>query len=355
MQEKLQKLYFGFYEKIKKFLISRHVKSIANKDIIKKNILTAEERKQAIDFFGPYVKINPVFHAFYKEKTGKFNAENLPIDFYINYADEYFNDRNASHILDNKCLYPRLFPGVPMIEVIASRMGGFWYDSDMKIISKREWLEILGKEEAVFVKVATDSCGGKGVKFIERNKFGELEEFLKKQKGDLVVQQPFVQHESFAKLNPASVNTLRILSLLTEEGVKFYSSIVRMGVGNTKVDNASQGGIFCGLEDDGTLKDTAYRLSGESFKKHPDNGIVFDGYKIVGLDKAKELILKAHPMLPYFRMVSWDVAIDQKGDAYMLETNFAKGSVSFHQLSNGPLFGEDTKKILDEIFEKNMF
>lgn len=85
------------------------------------------------------MKINPVFRAFYKEKTGKFNAENLPIGFYINYADEYFNDRYASHILDNKCLYPRLFPGVPMIEVVARCMGGFWYDFDMKIISKREW------------------------------------------------------------------------------------------------------------------------------------------------------------------------------------------------------------------------
>lgn len=56
-------------------------------------------------------------------------------------------------------------------------------------------------------------------------------------------------------------------------------------------------------------------------------------------------------MVPYFRMVSWDIAIDEMGEAHMLEANFAKGSVNFHQLSNGPLFGEDTKAILDEVFK----
>jgi hypothetical protein len=240
-----------------------------------------------------------------------------------------------------------------MIEVIASRMGGFWYDGDMRMLTKEQWFELVGEENAVFAKAATDSCGGKGVEFIEGNNLDKLEEFLKAHQSDIVVQRPFMQHDSFEKLNSASVNTLRILSLLTKDGVKFYSVIVRFGVGNTKVDNLSQGGLCCGVNDNGTLKDTAYRLNGESLKKHSENGIVFDGYKIEGLDKAKELILKAHPMVPYFRMVSWDIAIDQKGDAYMIEANFAKGSVSANQLCNGPLFGEDTKKLLDEVFGKH--
>lgn len=293
MQEKLQKLYTKFYEKIKRYLISKHTISIANRYLKQKNILTKQEKKETLEFFKPYVKIDPVFHAFYKEKTGKFNVENLPTNCYINDIDEYFNDRNASHVLDNKCLYSRLFPGIPMIEVIASRMGGYWYDGNMQMITKEQWIDIIAKEPAVFVKVAADSCGGKGVKFIQQSNMEELDKFLEKQSADLVVQRPFVQHPSFAKLNPSSVNTLRILTLLTDTGVKFYSSIVRMGVGNTKVDNASQGGIFCGLEDDGTLKDTAHRLSGESFKTHPDNDMAFAGYRIVGLDKAKDLIKKS--------------------------------------------------------------
>ena len=178
MQEKLQKLYTSFYEKIKRYLISKHTRTIAKRDLEQKNILTKEEKKKAIEFFRPYTKIDPVFHSFYKEKTGEFNVENLPIDCYINDIDEYFNDRNASHVLDNKCLYPRLFPGIPMIEVIASRMSGFWYDGNMQMITKAQWIDIIAKEESVFVKVAVDSCGGKGVKFIEQSNMGELDKFL---------------------------------------------------------------------------------------------------------------------------------------------------------------------------------
>ena len=145
---------------------------------------------------------------------------------------------------------------------------------------------------------------------------------------------------------------MRVLSLLTEEGVKIYSAVVRMGVNDAKVDNATAGGIFCGVRDDQTLGDTAYKLSGESFKTHPNSGIVFEGYPIVGYDKAKELIKKAHPMVPYFKLISWDIAVNEQGEALMLEANFAKGCLNFHQMTKGPLFGEDTKKILDEVYGK---
>lgn len=352
--KKIQNLYFGFYEAFKRKTISKYVRNRANRYLINKNILSEKEKKEALEFFAPYAKIDPVFHAYYKEKTGKFNAANLPMDLYINKIDEYFNDRNASHVLDNKCMYSRLFPGIPIIESIASKMGKFWYNGKSEMVSKEEWLSLLDNEPAIFIKAATDSCGGKGVSFIKKGEADKLNMFLNDNPGDIVVQKPFVQHSTFAKLNEASVNTLRMLSLLTDEGVKIYSSVIRMGVGDAKIDNASQGGVFCGIDDDGKLKDTAYSSDGENFKIHPTTGIKFDGYEIGGFDKAKELIIKAHPMVPYFRMISWDIAVGEDGEAYMLEANFAKGGVNSHQLSNGPLFGDDTKKILDEVFGKKL-
>ena len=51
-------------------------------------------------------------------------------------------------------------------------------------------------------------------------------------------------------------------------------------------------------------------------------------------------------------MISWDMVVDEQGEALMLEANFAKGSLVTHQLANGPLFGEDTPRILDEVFSR---
>lgn len=349
--QKLQDLYFDFYRWGKRKLVARGTRNKAIKYLNNKEILTSEEKKQAIAFWKPYGKIDLVYHAFFKEKTGVFHPEWLPQDVYYNCIDEYFNDRDASQVLDDKSLYSRLFQGVPQIASVVSRMGGLWYDTDLNLITEEKVREIISEEEALFIKVATQSCGGKGVQYVS----GEMiaDQFTKAVKGlsgNIVVQKPFRQHKTYAALNASSVNTLRIISLLTEEGVKIYSGVVRMGVDNAKVDNATVGGIFCGIRDDQTLGKTAYRLTGESFTVHPNSGIVFDGYQIVGYDKAKALIEKAHPLVPAFRMVSWDIAIDEQGEAVMMEANLAKGCLTFHQLTKGPLFGDDTKKVLDEVF-----
>lgn len=153
-----------------------------------------------------------------------------------------------------------------------------------------------------------------------------------------------------ARINESSVNTYRILSLLSKDGVKIYSSILRMGVAGAKVDNASSGGITCGITEDGRLKKRACRANGEWYDRHPTSGVEFNGYQLPGFAEAKKLVEKAHPMFPHFKMVSWDVALQEDGTPVMIEANLAKGELDFHQLNNGPLFGEDTKKILDEVF-----
>lgn len=351
----LNKLYFGIYNWGKRLAVRRYVTNLARSNVKKPNCLTKEERQQAIDFWAPYGKINSIFFEFYKQKTGEFHPEYLPKDIYLNCVDEYFNDRNAQNVLDNKCLYTRLFPGVRQAETPIFRMNGFWYDEQMTLLTQEQAIERIKHEPALFVKAAAQSCGGKGVQYLNGND-GEMTELfldaLTHVSGDIVIQRPIRQHETFATLHPSSVNTLRILSLLTQDGVKIYSSIVRMGVGNAKVDNATAGGIFCGVREDGSLTPVAYRLNGERFDVHPTTGVVFDGYRIAGFDKALALVKKAAPLLPKFRMVSWDIVIDEQGEPLMLETNLAKGSVHFHQLTNGPLFGEDTKKIMNEVFGK---
>jgi hypothetical protein len=71
--------------------------------------LTKEERKKVNDVFDPFVKVNPVFHAFYTEKTGVFSPLYIPDDVHFSKIDTYFNDWRAARIVDNKCFYERMF------------------------------------------------------------------------------------------------------------------------------------------------------------------------------------------------------------------------------------------------------
>ena len=51
-------------------------------------------------------------------------------------------------------------------------------------------------------------------------------------------------------------------------------------------------------------------------------------------------------------MISWDFAIDELANPVLIEVNLSYGGVDVHQMSNGPVFGEMTADILDEVFKK---
>lgn len=312
-------------------------------------VLTKEQEDQIKKYYAPYMKVTTEFHNFYTKVTGQFHVNYLPDDLYYNHIDRYYNDWRECAYIDNKCFYRRMFTGVQQPEEVASRIGGLWFTGDFEQISREKLEELLAKEPEVVVKVATGSEGGKGVYFIKGSELSTVEPKIQ---GDIVIQRPLKQHEALNAINASSVNTARLISLLSEDGVKIYSSIFRMGINGARVDNASSGGITCGITEDGKLRKYACKVNGERFDKHMDSGVVFEGYEVPGYQKCRDAVLKLHVQVPRFRLVSWDFAIDPNGEPVLIEANLHYGELDFHQLNNGPIFGEDTEKILNEVFNK---
>ena len=350
---KMMDLYFGFFHKVRKELIKRSDRRQCKNRLSGEVVLTKQQEKQIHDFYKPYCKITTIFHQMYYEKTGLFSEKYIPIDIYTNVIDEYFNSRAEGKYLDNKCYYGAIFNGLRQPEFTVCRVGGFWYNSEMKMIDENEVKTIISAEKELFVKAATESYGGQGVKYItneEKDFFEQFEDFAKKTKGDVIAQRAIKQHKDLAVINDSSVNTIRIISLLTKDGPKIYSSLLRVGMKGKKVDNYTSGGLTVGINHEGILNKYAYNSKGERFDKHPSNDFVFEGYKVPCYEKAREMVKKAHPMVPHFRLVSFDIAIAEDGEPVFVEANLCKGSVEIHEFNNGPLFGEDTKKVLDEVF-----
>ena len=46
-----------------------------------------------------------------------------------------------------------------------------------------------------------------------------------------------------------------------------------------------------------------------------------------------------------------DVSVLENGEPILIEANLYDGQLDFHQIHNGPLFGDDTEKIMEEIFK----
>ena len=302
-----------------------------------------------------FKKIKHFSHAFYTDKTGIFSPYYIPDGFYYAYIDHYYNDWKKAKIMDNKCEYYKMFPSIPQPKTVCYRENGIWFDAHHCPCGILPPYKLITTQKKVFVKAATDSSGGAGIKLIEVNGADSkiIDELLKPFAGDTIIQVPIKQSDIMNKLHPSSVNTLRIISLLDRRGqVKIYSCIVRMGVGNAVVDNASSGGITCGVDENGRLKPIAFTAKGDKIDRHPTTNIQFDEIVVPNFMLAKQLVHQAHLMIPHFRLVSWDIAFDENDQPLMLEVNLHYGEVDFHQLNNGPIFGDDTIKILEEVFSK---
>ena len=130
---------------------------------------------------------------------------------------------------------------------------------------------------------------------------------------------------------------------------------LRMGMAGKKVDNASSGGITCGVNLDGHCKEAGYYSyvnGGKRLLNHPTSDMPFKDIFIPNMDKIIAFVEKAAVRIPHFRLVSWDIALREDGEPVLIEANFYDGEIDFHQLNNGPLFKEDTEAILREVFSK---
>lgn len=321
----------------------------------KKWVLSKEQSKRAKKFYKKYKKINPLFHNYYTEKNGIFDERYIPDNIYYNNINLYYNAHHMAKVIDNKCYYNVLFPDLPQPETLVRRRGGYWYIGN-KIVMLDEIYSVLEREKEVFVKRAVDSGGGHGVECVaidaEGNYKVEICKIAKRWQTDIIFQKTLVQHADIAALNGSSVNTMRILTLLRNGQPKVYSSLLRIGGGNGRVDNYCSGGVSVGIDDSGKLKKFGYYANGDSIMEHPVSGITFEGYQLPSFEAAKDLVIRAHYYVPDFKMVSWDVAICEDGSPVLIETNLSDGQLDLHQLSNGPLFGDDTVAILNEVFGK---
>ena len=106
-----------------------------------------------------------------------------------------------------------------------------------------------------------------------------------------------------------------------------------MGLKGSRVDNASSGGIVVGVDEIRRLKDTAYGPDGKSYSKHPISGVNFNKIVTPSFDKIKEVVTKEALATPLFRLISWDIAIDDKDEPVLIEANLFVGELEFHQLN----------------------
>lgn len=324
-----------------------------------RNILTKEQKQELQKLWGRLDKhYDNANHAFFVELNGDYNPQYIPNGFHYIAIDQYFNDWNMAMTLDNKCLYKKIFSVRTPVD-ICYRMNGFWFDADYSPISQEKAIELISAHEEAFMKVARDSYCGKGVFFLSREIIaapgGIAGEIAQTGKSDLVVQETIRQSPVTAAFCPSSVNSMRVFTFMKKDGTpQVFTMFLRTGVGTAKVDNAFKGGLCCGINPEtGQMSAVAYDTNGGKYTEHPTSHIRFSDITIPNIEAVKALVCKAHPCIPYFRLVGWDVALDENNEPLLMEANMAHPGLEMPQMCNGPMFGDLYDEVMDEVFGKH--
>lgn len=318
--------------------------------------LSREELEEIRDLWGGYLNRNnrlKWFLLYKKLWPGSDLKYFIPDDFYYMYFDEFFARRKECRIIDDKNIYGLLFYDVAQPRTVARIINGIVLSKDYQPISKEEFISLCKSEGRIIIKQSVDSEGGKGILFYDSSQDSDetLNGFLKLR--NIVVQEVVSQHPEMARLHPESVNTIRVMTFFFDNEVHVLSSVVRMGRGTSPVDNASSGGIVCGINPDGRLKNRAFDIKANMYACLP-SGMSFDSVRVPGFDECLAICKdSALRLVKYSRLMSWDFAIDTQGHPLLIEVNLSYGQVDFHQMCNGPIFGSLSEKVIDYVFKHN--
>ncbi|WP_270488390.1 sugar-transfer associated ATP-grasp domain-containing protein [Butyricimonas synergistica] len=277
----------------------------------------------------------------------------IPDDFYYCYIDAFFAERKKCLIYDNKNMYDLYFHDVKQPRTIVKNIDGVFVNNKYEIVDLREARKMCLEEGRVIIKPSVNSEGGKGISFFDRDDDANVLDKLLSRR-DIIVQEVIQQHDSLAKIHSSSINTIRIMTLVFDNRVHVLSSVLRMGVNNAQVDNASSGGIVCGIQMTGQLKSVAYDIKVNKYERHPQGG-KFEDIIVPNLNNCYELVKRlALRFVGMTKLISWDFAIGVDGEPILIEANLSFGQIDFHQLCNGPIFKEMTDEILCYVARNNI-
>jgi len=151
----------------------------------------------------------------------------------------------------------------------------------------------------------------------------------------MMLEEMIIQAPELSKLHPSSVQSIRLVTIRTEDKVHFWYPRFHVGVKGDFQSNAAAGGITALVDSKtGIVTSHGWCKDGTEYEIHPDTGIAIRGLQIPAWDQlvniAQDLMLN---IVPDIRYVGWDFAYSDKGWC-IIEGNWA-GEFVGDQLSTG--------------------
>ena len=324
--------------------------------LVNKKELTKEQKKEIQDFYsnllGYHIPLD--YHKYFTSRTGIYSKLYFPTSIYKTDIVGRLNVYPLKRAYTDKNISDIILPNIHQPKVFLKNMNGYFY-FEGKPVDRNDAIQLCSNLGEVIIK---PSLTGRGIgvsKITIQNGLTNLDEKSIQEvfdvyKEDFLIEELVHQHPLMTALNPSSINTIRIVTYRNDMEIVVVYTVIRIGRKDKPIDNESAGGISTIINQDGTLGKYAYGSPGNDNIEFTDSGVRLEGYKIPSFSNAIDIVKKAHYQLPYFKLMGWDIAIEEDGTPTMIEFNTTP---DLSQSANGPAFGEYTEMILKEAKSRN--
>ena len=171
------------------------------------------------------------------------------------------------------------------------------------------------KHNKDFVRKPISGLGGFHVEKIEAKSIKDINEFYNKLKEDnCFLEELVIQNKEWAKLNPKSLNTVRVVTYALNGESRVLYAVARIGSGKSIVDNFHQGGVGVKVNiDNGCLEGNTIDKSNQENPNTNLTNIKVDGFKIPYWSEIVKMTKKAALVNDNVNIVGWDVALTDDG------------------------------------------
>ena len=213
----------------------------------------------------------------------------------------------------------------------------FFVYEKMKAYFKREACIVRGEEDkSAFAEFATKherfiakpNAGSFGADTkiwdLKGKRYEDVFSQLLSNKCSWILEELIEQVPEMSQFNTSSVNSVRIPTFRTKDGIKIFGTFMRMGRKGSVVDNAGAGGIFVRIDEKtGQIISDGHTEQGDVYVQHPDSGVTFKGFQIPRWEELRNLAIQCHEELPEHKYIGWDFALTKDGWV-MLEGNWGQ-------------------------------
>lgn len=293
-------------------------------------------------------KVSMMFADFFSQVNGIHSDKYLSMDVYYFFVVPALNRYDFINAYLDKNIYTELFPNVKQPATIVKNIHGHFYRYGEEITADQAVTTIQQAGGELMIKPTVETCNGDGVEQIEHFGTDQLKDMLAQYKLNFIVQEKVKQHPDIQRVNPTSLNSMRLYTYRKLDGTCVFLypyAMLRYGGKGAIKDNTSKGGGTCLIDTNGLVDDKVYRfksLSVSSLKQETGTEhLVIPNYH--GVVKT---LLDAHSRLPYFDFVGWDVTVLPDGEPLLIEFNLVP-AIEGPQLMAGPMFAEHLDEVVD--------